>query len=189
LGLLQPEGDPVRRVTVVPRGQALGVTLSVPEDDRYNYSEAYLRARIVSALGGRAAEQIIYGVVTTGAENDIKQVTDLARAMVTRFGMSQEIGLVALTGNEEGNYLETGLTGGLTRPYSDETAQTIDKATKRIIDESYAKALDLLTRNRDRLEALTEALLREESLDEAQMLTATGLTGRTAPENPIAAAR
>ncbi|MGN6698613.1 MAG: ATP-dependent zinc metalloprotease FtsH [Thermomicrobiales bacterium] len=189
LGLLQPEGDPVRRVTVVPRGQALGVTLSVPEDDRYNYSEAYLRARIVSALGGRAAEQIIYGVVTTCAENDIKQVTDLSRAMVTRFGMSQEIGLVALTGNEEGNYLETGLTGGLTRPYSDETAQTIDKATKRIIDESYAKALDLLTRNRDRLEALTEALLREESLDEAQMLTATGLTGRTAPENPIAAAR
>src|SRR6266545_4200359 len=82
LGLLQPEGDPVRRVTVVPRGQALGVTLSVPEADRYNYGEPYLRARIVNALGGRAAEQVVYNSVTTGAENDLKQVTEIARAMV-----------------------------------------------------------------------------------------------------------
>ncbi|HEY3230618.1 MAG TPA: ATP-dependent zinc metalloprotease FtsH, partial [Roseiflexaceae bacterium] len=96
-GLLQPEGDPVRRVTVVPRGQALGVTLSVPDADRYNYGEPYLRVRIVNALGGRAAEQVIYGTVTTGAENDIKQVTDLARAMVTRWGMSPEVGLLALS--------------------------------------------------------------------------------------------
>ena len=145
LGLLQPEGDPVRRVTVVPRGQALGVTLSVPEDDRYNYGEAYLRARIVNALGGRAAEQVVYGIVTTGAENDIKQVTDLARAMVTRWGMSPEIGLLALSGSEDGNFLETGLVGGASRPYSEETAQAIDQATRRIVDESYAKAIELLT--------------------------------------------
>jgi cell division protease FtsH len=123
LGLLQPEGDPVRRVTVVPRGQALGVTLSVPEDDRYNYSEAYLRARIVSALGGRAAEQVVYNSVTTGAENDLKQVSDLARAMVTRFGMSPEIGLLALDSTQDGNYLEGGLSGGRARPYSDDTAR------------------------------------------------------------------
>jgi cell division protease FtsH len=175
LGLLQPDGDPVRRVTVVPRGQALGVTLSVPEDDRYNYGEPYLRARIVSALGGRAAEQVVYGVVTTGAENDLKQVSDLARAMVTRFGMSPEIGLVALDSSQEGNYLDSGLSGGMARPYSDETAREIDRAVRRIVDESYAKALDLLSRDRWRLDGLTEALLREESLGEAQIRAAAGL--------------
>ncbi len=189
LGLLQPEGDPVRRVTVIPRGQALGVTLSVPDDDRYNYSEAYLRARIVNALGGRAAEQIVYGEVTTGAENDIKQVTELARAMVTRFGMSDEIGLIALSGNDEGNFLDTSFTGGISRTYSDKTADVVDRATKRIIDECYAKAVDLLTRERDRLEALTDALLREESLNEEQMLAVTGLPPRKPAENPIAANR
>ncbi|MCU0494527.1 MAG: ATP-dependent zinc metalloprotease FtsH, partial [Chloroflexaceae bacterium] len=141
LGLLQPEGDPVRRVTVIPRGQALGVTLSVPEDDRYNYDEAYLRARIVNALGGRAAEQVIYGTPTTGAENDIKQVTDLARAMVTRFGMSEEIGLIALSGTNEGNFLETGFAGGASRPYSEATAEAVDAAVRRIIDECYDKAI------------------------------------------------
>jgi cell division protease FtsH len=187
LGLLQPEGDPVRRVTVIPRGQALGVTLSVPEDDRYNYTEPYLRARIVNALGGRAAEQVVYGYVTTGAENDLKQVTDLARAMVTRFGMSQEVGLLSLSGNEEGNYLDTGLAGGTNRPYSEQTAEAIDRATRRIVDESYQKALDLLTRERQRLDALTEALLKRESLNEDEMLEATGLQRR--PESEIAAIR
>ncbi|MFN8511777.1 MAG: ATP-dependent zinc metalloprotease FtsH [Thermomicrobiales bacterium] len=180
LGLLQPEADPVRRVTVIPRGQALGVTLSVPEDDRYNYNEAYLRARIVNALGGRAAEEIVYGSITTGAENDIKQVTDLARAMVTRFGMSDEIGLIALTGNEDGNFLETGIGGAMTRPYSESTAQLIDHATKRIIDECYEKALRLLSQERRRLDALTQELLREESLDYAEMLEITGLSPHTA---------
>ncbi len=189
LGLLQPEGDPVRRVTVIPRGQALGVTLSVPDDDRYNYSEAYLKARIVTALGGRAAEQIVYGEITTGAENDIKQVTDLARAMVTRFGMSREIGLIALSGNDDGNFLESGFGGGNSRAYSDTTAETIDRATKRIIDDCYRKAIELLTQERDRLDALTEALLREESLNEEQMLAATGLTRRQVKTNPIAASR
>ncbi|MBK9712339.1 MAG: ATP-dependent zinc metalloprotease FtsH [Kouleothrix sp.] len=189
LGLLQPEGDPVRRVTVVPRGQALGVTLSVPEDDRYNYGEPYLRARIINALGGRAAEQIVYGTATTGAENDIKQVTDLARAMVTRWGMSEEVGLLALSGSDDGNYLETGLIGGAARPYSESTAQAIDRATRRIVDECYAKALDLLVTNRERLDALAEVLLREESLDEAQMRAAAGLDDRPAHESTVALAR
>jgi cell division protease FtsH len=189
LGLLQPEGDPVRRVSVVPRGQSLGVTLSVPEADRYNYGEPYLRARIVNALGGRAAEQIVYGTVTTGAENDLKQVTDLARAMVTRWGMSPEVGLVALSGTEEGNFLDPAVMGSISRPYSEQTAEAIDAATRRIVDECYAKALDLLTRERPRLEALTQALLREESLDEAEMLAATGLPPRAVPANPIAANR
>jgi cell division protease FtsH len=186
LGLLQPDGDPVRRVTVVPRGQALGVTLSVPDDDRYNYSEAYLRARIVSALGGRAAEQVVYGMVTTGAENDLKQVSDLARAMVTRFGMSPEIGLLALDTTQDGNYLEGGLSGGSARPYSDETAREVDMAVRRIIDESYAKAIDMLTRERHRLDSLTEALLREESLGEAQIRAAAGLDDRPVATNEVA---
>ena len=189
LGLLQPEGDPVRRVTVIPRGQSLGVTLSIPENDRYNYSEPYLRARIVNALGGRAAEQVVYGVVTTGAENDLKQVTDLARAMVTRFGMSQEVGLMQLSGQEEGDYLATGLVGGAARPYSEATARLVDQATRRIIDESYAKALDLLTTHRARLDALTDALLREDSLDEAQMRAATGLDREPVQQSAVAAVR
>jgi cell division protease FtsH len=189
LGLLQPESDPVRRVTVVPRGQALGVTLSVPEADRYNYGEPYLRARIVNALGGRAAEQVVYDSVTTGAENDLKQVTDVARAMVTRWGMSQEVGLMALSGSEGGNFLERGAAGGATRPYSDETARAIDQATKRIVDESYAKALDLLRSNRERLDALAQALLREESLNEEQMRQVTGLPQHSATESAVGASR
>jgi cell division protease FtsH len=189
LGLLQPEGDPVRRVTVVPRGQALGVTLSVPDADRYNYGEPYLRARIINALGGRAAEQVIYDNVTTGAENDLKQVTEIARAMVTRWGMSQEIGLLALSGSEDGNFIETGPIGTTARPYSEETARAIDSATKRIVDECYAKALDLLTTNRDRLDALAKALLHQESLNEEQMREVTGLPKRPATESAIAASR
>ncbi len=188
LGLLQEEGDPVRRVSIVPRGQALGVTLSVPEADRYNYAEPYLRARIVNALGGRAAEQVVYGVVTTGAEDDLRQVTDLARAMVTRWGMSPEVGLLALSGMEAGNFLEDGIVGGQTRPYSEETAKAVDRATRQIVDESYARAVDLLTNERARLDALARALLKGESLDLKEMLEATGIPPR-AVQNPAAANR
>ena len=100
LGLVVPGADPVNRVTIVPRGQALGVTYQRPDSDRYNYPEAYLRARIVGMLGGRAAEEIVYGTKTTGAENDIEQATGLARRMVTRWGMSERIGLVQLAPRE-----------------------------------------------------------------------------------------
>ena len=92
-----PGADPVHRVTIVPRGQALGVTYQRPQTDRYNYPEAYLRARIVGMLGGRAAEEIVYGTKTTGAESDIEQATNLARNMVTRWGMSEALGMVQLT--------------------------------------------------------------------------------------------
>jgi cell division protease FtsH len=190
LGLLQPEGDPVRRVTIVPRGQALGVTISVPEADRYNYSEEYLRVRIVNALGGRAAEQVVYGVVTTGAEDDLRQVTNIARAMVTRWGMSDDVGLLALSGVDEGNFIDGGAIPGQARPYSEDTARAIDRATKRIVDDAYATAIDLLTRERERLDALAQALLREESLDLDEMLKATGLPARSAvPEDSVAAVR
>jgi cell division protease FtsH len=184
LGLLQPEGDPVRRVTIVPRGGALGVTISVPEADRYNYSEEYLRVRIVNALGGRGAEQVVYGTVTTGAENDLRQVTELARAMVTRWGMSKEVGPLSLSGVEEGNFLETGLLGAQSRFYSEETARAIDEATRKIVDDSYAKAIELLTRERTRLDALARALLEHESLDMKGMLEVTGLPAPAVPEAP-----
>jgi cell division protease FtsH len=180
----------VRRVTIVPRGQALGVTISVPEADRYNYSEDYLRVRIVNALGGRAAEQVVYGVVTTGAEDDLRQVTNIARAMVTRWGMSDDVGLLALSGVDEGNFIEGGAVPGQSRPYSEDTARAIDRATKQIVDDAYATAIDLLTRERSRLDALAQALLREESLDLDEMLKATGLPGRPAvPEDSVAAVR
>jgi cell division protease FtsH len=175
LGLLQPDADTPRRVTVIPRGQALGVTLSAPEDDRYNYSESYLRARIVGTLGGRAAEQIVYGTVTTGAENDLRQVTDLARSMVTRWGMSPEIGLIAIERTSDGDFLGSSLGFAPGRVMSEETARAIDQATRRIVDECYEKAVTLLSEERERLDALVDALLREESLDEARMRVVTGL--------------
>src|SRR5439155_11780111 len=189
LGLLQADADPVRRVTIVPRGQALGVTISVPEADRYNYSENYLRARIVNSLGGRAAEQIVYGVVTTGAEDDLRQVTELARAMVTRWGMSKDVGLLALSGVDQGNFLETGGMAGQAKPYSEETAKAVDRARREIVDTSYTEAVELLTRERSRLDSLAHALLKEESLDLKGMLEITGLPARAESEDAVAANR
>jgi cell division protease FtsH len=172
IGLLVPGSDPVRRVTIVPRGRALGVTLALPEIDRYNYDEAYLRVRIINALGGRAAEQVCFDTVTNGAENDLQQVTNLARAMVTRWGMSEEVGLLALD-NQNGQGGGEQMLGGGSRQYSEELARSSDHATRRIVEECYNEAVTLLTRERQRLEALSEALLRDETLDEQQMLDVT----------------
>jgi len=134
------------------------------------------------------AEQVVYGSVTTGAENDLKQVTDLARAMVTRWGMAPEVGPLMLAGGEDGDFLEGGFAPGQERPYSEETARAIDAAVRRIVEECYARAFDLLAHERARLDALTEALLREESLDLAQMLAVTGLPPkqRGTPPEPAA---
>ncbi|HET8939418.1 MAG TPA: ATP-dependent zinc metalloprotease FtsH [Polyangiales bacterium] len=171
LGLVVPGADPVHRVTIVPRGQALGVTYQRPQTDRYNYPEAYLRARIIGMLGGRASEEIVYGTKTTGAENDIEQATNLARNMVTRWGMSEELGMVQLAAAYN-PYL-----GGAaaTKPYSEETARTIDKEVQRIIHESHELAKSLLTQHRQQLDALVDALLESETLDEQQILEVTGL--------------
>jgi len=183
-GLLQPESDPVRRVTIVPRAQSLGVTLSVPEDDRWNYTEEYLRARIVTTLGGRAAELVVYGNVSTGAENDLQQVTNLAQAMVMRFGMSDEVGQLQLLSSEQGNYLGSGLNQ---RAYSEATAQAADRAIRKIADTSYQRAIQLLTDHRAQLDALTKALLREETLDAQQILHVTSLSAGRPSEVPAPA--
>ena len=174
LGLVVPGADPVNRVTIVPRGQALGVTYQRPDIERYNYPEAYLRARIVGMVGGRAAEEIVYGTRTTGAESDIEQATALARQMVTRWGMSEQLGLVQLAPREN-PYLnaQPGYAGG--RPFSEETARTIDAEVLRIIGESHEEARRLLTAHREQLDALAEALVARETLNEQEILEVTGL--------------
>jgi cell division protease FtsH len=181
LGLVVPGADPVNRVTIVPRGQALGVTYQRPDSDRYNYPEAYLRGRIVGMLGGRAAEEVVFGTKTTGAENDIEQATGLARGMVTRWGMSEGLGLVQLAPRENPYLGASGGYGG-ERPFSEETAKAIDAEVHRILGESHEEAKRLLSAHRRQLDALAEALVERETLDEQEILKATGLTRAPALE-------
>ena len=180
LGLVVPGADPVHRVSIVPRGQALGVTYQRPESDRYNYPEPYLRARITGMLGGRAAEEIVYGTRTTGAENDIKQATELARNMVVRWGMSDRVGMVTLA-PPENPYLKVPVGYGNEKPFSEETARLIDAEVRKIIGECHDEARRLLTAHRKQLDALVQALLERETLDEKEILEVTGLT----PAPPI----
>jgi cell division protease FtsH len=174
LGLVVPGADPVHRVTIVPRGQALGVTYQRPDSDRYNYPEEYLRARIVGMLGGRAAEELVYGTKTTGAQNDIEQATTLARNMVTRWGMSEKLGLVQLAPREN-PYLASldGMSGP--KSVSEETARIVDTEVQRIIDECHDEAARLLGQHRGALDKLASALLERETLDEREILEVTGL--------------
>jgi cell division protease FtsH len=174
LGLLVPGADPVHRVSIVPRGQALGVTYQRAESDRYNYPEGYLRARVIGMLGGRAAEEVVFGTRTTGAQNDIEQATRLVRDMVTRWGMSDRLGMVNLAPRE--NPFLGALDGnGGSRPYSEQTANAVDAEVLRIIRESHEEAKRLLTEHRGALDALAKALLERETLDEREILDATGL--------------
>jgi cell division protease FtsH len=144
LGLILPGADPVSRVTITPHGQALGVTYQRPEDDRHNYDEAYLRGRIIGAMGGRAAEDIVYGTRTTGAESDMQQATSIVRQMVTRWGMSDKLGPVAVAERTDGFLRLDPAQGGAGmvgpwRPYSDDTARLIDAEVRRMLDESYKR--------------------------------------------------
>jgi cell division protease FtsH len=172
--LLVAGADPVHRVTIVPRGQALGVTYQRPQTDRYNYPEDYLRAKIIGMLGGRAAEEVIYGTRTTGAENDIEQATQLARNMVTRWGMSDRVGLVQLAPREN-RFLGSGGAWPGEKPFSEETAHLIDSEVQRIINECHNEARRLLEQHRKQLDALVQALLARETLNEKEVLEVTGL--------------
>ncbi|MEU1401196.1 ATP-dependent zinc metalloprotease FtsH [Streptomyces sp. NPDC005728] len=171
LGMLQPGADPVRKVTIVPRGRALGVTMSTPEVERYAHSEEYLRGRIIGALGGMAAEEVVYGVVTTGAENDLEQVTNIARGMVARWGMSERVGrLSALPSDAQQAY---GLSAA---PH---TLDVIDHEMRRIVDECYEEASRKLRDHRGQLDALAQALLENETLEEADAYRIAGITRLT----------
>ncbi|MDY0065275.1 MAG: ATP-dependent zinc metalloprotease FtsH [Steroidobacteraceae bacterium] len=185
LGLLVPGADPVHRVSIVPRGQTLGVTYQRPPADRYNFPESYLRSRIIGMLGGRAAEEVVYGTRSTGAENDIEQATNLARSMVTRWGMSDQLGMVQLAPREN-PYLGS-LAGG-PQPFSEATAQIVDAEVRRIINESYEHATQLLRAHRRELDALVRALLERETLSQREILEVTGLTPAPALESRPAAA-
>jgi cell division protease FtsH len=175
LGMLTPGADPVRRVTIIPRGQALGVTVQTPQMDRYGYPERYLRGRITGALGGRAAEEIVYGEVTTGAESDLEQATALARQMVGRWGMSPAIGPVSVLP-----------PAGQEQPFGGDrvapaTRQLVDEEIRRLVEECYATAVATLRGNRDRLDRLAHTLLERETLGEDEAYAAAGVPRQAAP--------
>jgi cell division protease FtsH len=174
-GLLSEGADPVTKVTIVPRGQALGVTMSTPLDDRYNYSKDYLLTQIVTALGGRAAEQVVYSKVTTGAENDLQRVTMIARQMVARWGMSERLGTVSFS--ERQSPFSVGGDTGAPSNYSEETAEIIDEEVSRIVSSSYGRAVELLTTYRPTLDRIAQELRRHETIDAKQLLTFMEETG------------
>src|SRR5947209_2252802 len=165
--LLSEHADPVTKVTIVPRGQALGVTMSTPIDDRYNYSKEYLLAQIVTALGGRASEQVAIGHITTGAENDLQRVTAIARQMVIRWGMSERLGTISFS---ERSSPFIGVNDSVApSDYSETTAEVIDDEVERIVSTCYARAVELLTTHRPTLDRIAQELRRQEVIDAHQL--------------------
>ena len=175
VGMLTPGADPVRKISIIPRTQSLGVTVSAPERDRFNYDKQSLLAHIMVATGGRAAEEVVYGDETTGAESDIRQATSLARNMVGRFGMSDEIGFVAVL-PQDGYGSYPGYS-----EVSEHTRQRIDDEMKRVVGEAHDEALQLLSENRERLEALADALFRAETLEGPEAYAAAGVSASSDP--------
>jgi cell division protease FtsH len=183
LGMLTPGADPVRKISIIPRGRALGVTYQSPESDRYGYSADYLRGRIVGALGGRAAEEIVYGDVTTGAENDLEHVSSIARQMVGRWGMSSTIGPVSVL-PPPGQESPLGLDG-----VAPATKELVDREVRQIVEECYERAVSTLREHREQLDALTARLLEREALDEDDAYAAAGMPPATAPGGIVPSGR
>jgi cell division protease FtsH len=181
LGMLTPGADPVRKISIVPRGHALGVTLQSPEFDRYSYSEKYLRGRIAGALAGRAAEEMIYGEITTGAESDLDQVSRIARQMVARWGMSDRIGPITVLPPEGQEQPFGGLDGNGPSPA---TRELIDTEIRKIVDECYTLALQTLQDHRDQLDQLARRLLDRESLDADEAYAIAGIPRSARPDLP-----
>ncbi|MDP9294036.1 MAG: ATP-dependent zinc metalloprotease FtsH [Actinomycetota bacterium] len=170
VGMLTEGADPVRKVSIIPRGMALGVTLSAPELDKANYEESYLMSKIHVALGGRVAEELVFGSITTGAESDIEQLTGIARAMVGRWGMSPAIGPIAVLPSEARGPLLPG-----TAETSPETQRVVDQEVQRIVEQAHRSVTELLTEQRGKLDSLTDALLATETLDEDAAYAAAGV--------------
>jgi cell division protease FtsH len=183
VGMVTPAADPVRKISIIPRGQALGVTFSAPDDDRFNYRRSELEARIKVALGGRAAEEIVFEEATTGAESDLQQLTEIARQMVGRWGMSGAIGHVSVVPSAaRGPYLP-----GVSE-VSPHTQQLVDDEVHRIVEAAYADVLTVLRENRSRLDSLAAALLEHETLDQADAYAAAGLEQPRDPAGAFALA-
>jgi len=170
VGMLTEGADPVRKVSIIPRGMALGVTFAAPESDRFNYSEPEVKAKIKVALGGRAAEEVVFGETSTGAESDIEQLTEIARQMVGRWGMSSAIGPVAVLPRDGSGPFLPGAA-----EVSQETQKIVDGEVRRIVESSHKEVVALLQDNRAKLDSLAAALLEHETLDEDDAYAAAGV--------------
>jgi cell division protease FtsH len=168
---LLPNADPVHKVTIIPHGRALGVTEQLPGEDQVNYSRAYLLSRLAVMLGGRSAEELAIGDITTGAENDLVEATRLARRMVTRWGMG-DLGLMAIASDEEQPFLGYELAQG--HDYSEETGARIDRDIQQLLAERHEVVRNMLTESRDKLDQLVEVLLREETIDQDDLTKILG---------------
>ena len=170
VGRLSPEHDPVYKVSIIPRGRALGVTMFLPEEDRYSHSRRYIISQICSLFGGRIAEEMINGAdgVTTGASNDIKRATEMARNMVTKWGLSDALGPLLYDAGEEEVFLGRSATQHSSQ-LSNDTARKIDEEVRRIIDSCYETAEKLLDENRSKLDMMAEALMKYETIDSDQI--------------------
>jgi cell division protease FtsH len=175
VGMLTPGADPVRKVSIIPRGNALGVTLSTPDADRVSYSRDELEARIKVSLGGRAAEEVVYAQITTGAESDLQQLTEIARQMVGRWGMSDTLGPRTLLPSDGQGPLLPGAS-----EVSPQTQWLIDEEVRRIVDDAHAEVTELLREHREQLDSLTHALLEAETLDAPEAYAAAGVPMRGA---------
>ena len=171
INVLMTQNDPLHKVTIIPRGRALGVTMSLPERDKLSYSKSWAEARIAMTFGGRVAEQLIYGEdhLNTGASNDIMQATNLARSMVTEWGMSEKLGPLRYNENQQEIFL--GHSVSQRQTMSEETAKTIDAEVRRIVTNGYEKARELIFPNRDKLEAITQALMEYETISGEECMT------------------
>jgi cell division protease FtsH len=170
VGMLTPGADPVRKISIIPRGQALGVTFAAPDADRFSYSRDELLAKVKVALGGRAAEEVVFGEPTTGAESDIQQLTGIARQMVGRWGMSDEIGPLAVLPSESNGPLLPGAS-----EVSARTQERIDDEVRRIVEQCHKEVLALLAENRAKLDSLAAELMEHETLDEDAAYAAAGV--------------
>jgi cell division protease FtsH len=180
VGMLTAGADPVRKVSIIPRGQALGVTFSAPDADRFNFDERHLLAQIKVALGGRSAEEVVFGDLTTGAESDIQHLTRIARYMVGRWGMSAAIGPIAVLPQEGTSMLLPGVA-----ETSEQTQQMVDQEVRRIVDTAHREVVTLLREHRTQLDDLVAALLKHETLDETDAYAAAGLTRDSSTEDPL----
>ncbi len=175
VGMLTPDADPVRKVSIIPRGMALGVTLATPDADQVSYSREDLEAKIKVALGGRVSEEVVYGKITTGAESDIQQLTQIARQMVGRWGMSEKVGPIAVLPSDGAGPLLPGVS-----ETSPQTQYLVDQEVRRFVDEAHAEVTQLLIDHRTQLDNLTHALLEAETLDAVDAYAVAGVRMRGA---------